>query len=98
MVISNPGGSLTSSVATLTVTQIFTGAPVFAIPAAGGTAAPYPALTANVPALTGSAIRLAVVNLTLTHPEPYDLSLLLAPPSGPGAVEFMAGLGPGRCW
>ncbi|MCX6928781.1 MAG: immunoglobulin domain-containing protein, partial [Verrucomicrobia bacterium] len=96
VVLSNLGGSVTSSVAGLTVSQTFAGAPI-TIPLAGGTATPYPATTAAVPPLTGAEIRHASVSMILSSDEPFDANALLV---SPGAlvsarkVVFMAGLGP----
>ena len=78
--------------------QTFAGAAVNSIPLAGGTATLYPALTASVPAFSGSTVKHATVTLTLTDVEPYDVNLLLTTPTPVSAstrkVEFMAGLGP----
>lgn len=95
VVVSNPGGQ-TMATGTLTVVQSFIGGQVPTIPAAGGTATPYPALTANVPAFTGASVKHTTVSLTLTHPEPYDVNCLLTTPGTVPArkVEFMAAIGP----
>ena len=79
----------------LTVLQTFAGTPVADIPAgAGGTAAPYPAQTAPVPALTGASLQHASVTLTLTDPEPFDADMVIAAPGRTRSVQFMAGVGP----
>jgi hypothetical protein len=86
-----------SDAAGLTVTQTFAGAPVTVIPLAGGTATPYPATTAPVPALTGAEIRDASVSLIFSHDMPWDVTAMLVS-SGPLAsarkTVFMSGLGP----
>lgn len=93
--VSNSVGSVTSSSATLTVTQGFLG--IGALIPASGAAIPYPARSANVPAFTGAQVQNVTVDLlSLTHPEPYDLSALLVTPGNAATarkVEFMAGLG-----
>ncbi len=96
VIVGNRFGSVTSSVATLTVVQSFAGSPVTSIPIAGGTPSQYPALTAGVPAFTGSSVKYATISLTLTHAEPYDVNVLLTTPNGSGVrkIEIMAGLGP----
>jgi FtsP/CotA-like multicopper oxidase with cupredoxin domain len=86
-----------SAAARLTVTQTFTS--LGALIPASGNAIPYPSSGAAVPAFTGAQVNHVTVNLiSLTHPEPYDLSALLVTPAPNNnattrKVEFMAGLG-----
>jgi hypothetical protein len=96
VILSNTAGSVTSQVATLTVVQTFAGAQVFPIPAVGGTATPYPRLSASVPAFTASTVKHVTLSLTLSHPEPYDVNILLTTPTPAFTrkVQFMGGLGP----
>ena len=97
VVLNNLGGSA-SATGTLTVIQTFAGQAVTTIPISGGSANPYPAFTpsgsATVPAFLGASVKHVTVNITLTHPEPYDVNALISTPNNSRKVEFMAGLGP----